>query len=116
LLRANAKQNPGVTLTLSSQTLSGIAISTGTAALAGDLVIDISTLDVYNGMQLTLVNSTSLSGSWENVSLVGTSSECTQTSVDISYTATSSVATFVIVPLCTHASQHTALFVSWAFE
>jgi hypothetical protein len=69
-------QNAGSVVTLSGQALSGVAITSQSVSLSGDLVLDISGVNVYDGMTLDLINATSISGQWQSVVAVGTSSEC----------------------------------------
>ncbi len=53
-------QNIGTTLTLSGQALNSVAITSQSVSLAGSLVLDISGLDVYDGM----------TGQWDGVTAV----------------------------------------------
>ena len=69
-------QNAGGVLTLSGQALSGVAITSGSVSLAGSLVLDVSGIDVYDGMSFTLINATSITGQWTDISTTGTSSDC----------------------------------------
>ncbi len=94
-------QNSGTTLTLSGGALTGVAISAGSVTLNGNLVIDLTGVDAYSGMQILLVNATLLTGSWQSVSLSGTSSECSVVQADVSYQGSSAVATLTVVQLCT---------------
>jgi hypothetical protein len=93
-------QNGGVTLTLGGSSLSGVAISASSVTLSGDLVLDVSGLNVYNGMTIVLVNSTSITGQWQSVVASGSSSECTQIQVHVHYTSSQAVASLTTVSLC----------------
>jgi hypothetical protein len=98
-------QNSGTTLVLSGSALSGIAINAESAVLSGNLVLDISELGVYNGMQIMLLNASSITGEWQSVLLQGTSSDCTQTQVSITYTTSEVVASLTVVDLCSSTSR-----------
>ena len=87
-------------VTLSGQALAGVAITSQSVSLSGDLVLDVSALDVYDGMTLTLINATSISGVWGRVDVVGSYTECNQVSVNVDYTQSSAIATFSAVSLC----------------
>jgi hypothetical protein len=49
-------------VTLSGQALAGVAITSQSVSLSGDLVLGVSALDVYDGMTFTLINATSITG------------------------------------------------------
>jgi hypothetical protein len=52
-------QNAGSVVTLSGQALAGVAITSQSVSLSGDLVLDLSALDVYDGMTFTLFHRSS---------------------------------------------------------
>ena len=93
-------QNAGSVVTLSGQALSGVAITSQSVSLSGDLVLDISSLDVYDGMTFTLINATNITGQWHSVSLSGSTSECVEYQVDVTYTSSAAVAQLTTVSLC----------------
>ena len=93
-------QNAGTTVTLSGSALSGVAISSQSVSLSGDLVLDLSGLDVYDGMTITLINATSITGQWQSVSLSGSTSECVEYQIDVQYTSSQAVASLTTVSLC----------------
>ena len=93
-------QNAGSTLTLSGAALSGVSITSDSVSLSGDLVLDLSGIDVYDGMQFTLVSSNNISGVWDRVGTVGTFSECNQVNVKVDYTQSTAVAQLTTVSLC----------------
>jgi hypothetical protein len=105
-------QNAGVTLTLSGAAVSGVGISADSVMLDGSLVVDLSGIDVYDGMQLTLVNATQLTGEWESVE-AQSSSECiqyegllcvftvfTHSAVQVTYTQQTAIGEVNTVSLC----------------
>ena len=92
-------QNAGGVLTLSGQALSGVAITSGSVSLAGSLVLDVSGIDVYDGMSFTLINATSITGQWQSV-VAQSTSECTSYDVSVSYTQQFAIATVHQVSLC----------------
>jgi hypothetical protein len=51
-------QNAGSVM-LSGQALAGVAITSQSVSLSGDLVLDVGALDVYDGMTFTLINASS---------------------------------------------------------
>ena len=106
-------QNAGTTLTLSGQALAGVAITSGSVSIAGDLLLDVSTLDVYDGMSFTLVNATTLSGVWGSVDALGTTN-CSQATVNIEYTESSAVATVSTANVCDSASSLIACVAAFA--
>ena len=85
---------------LSGAALAGVAITSDSVSLSGDLVLDLSGIDVYNGMQFTLVTSNNITGQWESVSLSGLTSECVEYQVDVTYTQQFAVGTLTTVSLC----------------
>ena len=93
-------QNAGSVVTLSGQALSGVAITSQSVSLSGDLVLDISALDVYDGMTFTLINATNITGQWQSVSLSGSTTECVEYQVDVTYTSSEAVAQLTTVSLC----------------
>jgi hypothetical protein len=110
-------QNAGVSLTLSGSSLNGVAITANSASLAGELVINLDGINVYDGMTFTLVNATSITGQWQNVQAVTSSSECysyqsntkrlalcvfafSLAPVDVKYTQTLVTATVDVQSLC----------------
>jgi hypothetical protein len=103
-------QNAGTTLTLSGQALNGISINAGTVSLAGDLVLDLSDVSLYNGLMFTLANASSLSGVWSNVEVSGSYDECSQVNVSVDYTQSSAVATLSVVNICNEAANLIASF------
>jgi hypothetical protein len=76
-------QNAGSVVMLSRQALAGVAITSQSISLSGDLVLDVSALDVYDGMTFTLINASSISGVWDGVDVVGSFTECNQVSVSV---------------------------------
>ena len=92
-------QNAGSVVTLSGQALSGVAITSQSVSLSGDLVLDISALDVYDGMTFTLINATNITGQWDGVTAQSTS-ECVEYQVDVTYTQQSAIGTLTTVSLC----------------
>ena len=93
-------QNAGSVVTLSGQALSGVAITSQSVSLSGDLVLDVSALDVYDGMTFTLINATNITGQWQSVSLSGSTTECVYYQVDVTYTSSEAVAQLTTVSLC----------------
>ena len=95
-------QNAGSVVTLSGQALSGVAITSQSVSLSGDLVLDISALDVYDGMTFTLINANNITGQWNSATAanLASSSECVEYQVDISYSSTQAIATLTTVSLC----------------
>ena len=93
-------QNAGGVLTLSGQALSGVAITSGSVSLAGSLVLDVSGIDVYDGMSFTLINATSITGEWQSVSLSGETSECVEYQVNVTYSSSTTIAQLTQVDLC----------------
>ena len=93
-------QNAGSTLTLSGAALSGVSITSDSVSLSGDLVLDLSGIDVYDGMQFTLVTSNNITGQWQTVSLSGSTSECVEYQVDVTYTQQLAIGTLTTVSLC----------------
>jgi hypothetical protein len=72
-------QNQGTTITLSGASLQGVAITSNSVSLAGNLVLDLSGMNIYDGIEFTLVNSTLINGQWDSVIATQvSSSECTQ--------------------------------------
>jgi hypothetical protein len=100
LIVTSFTQNSDATVTLSGQALAGVAITSQSVSLSGDLVLDVSALDVYDGMTFTLINASSISGAWNQVDVVGTFTECNQVSVTVDYTQSSAVATLNAFSLC----------------
>ena len=93
-------QNAGGVLTLSGQALSGVAITSGSVSLAGSLVLDVSGIDVYDGMSFTLINATSITGQWQSVLLSGETSDCVEYQVNVTYEQSQALATLTQVDLC----------------
>ena len=93
-------QNAGSVVTLSGQALSGVAITSQSVSLSGDLVLDVSALDVYDGMTFTLINANNITGQWQSVSLSGSTSECVEYQLDVTYTSSEAVAQLTTVSLC----------------
>ena len=93
-------QNAGSVVTLSGQALSGVAITSQSVSLSGDLVLDVSALDVYDGMTFTLINANNITGQWQSVSLSGSTSECVEYQLDVTYTSSEAVAQLTRVSLC----------------
>ncbi len=102
-------QNAGSTLTLSGAALSGVSITSDSVSLSGDLVLDLSGIDVYDGMQFTLVTSNNITGQWQTVSLSGSTSECVEYQVDVSYTQQFAIGTITKVALCGFGSLKQAM-------
>ncbi len=98
-------QNAGSMVTLSGQALAGVAITSQSVSLSGDLVLDVSALDVYNGMMFTLINASSISGVWNRVDVAGSYSECMQIDASVSYTDSSATAVLSVVSICASASK-----------
>ena len=92
-------QNAGSVVTLSGQALSGVAITSQSVSLSGDLVLDVSALDVYDGMTFTLINANNITGQWDGVTATSTS-ECVEYQVDVTYTQQLVTATLTRVSLC----------------
>ena len=92
-------QNAGSVVTLSGQALSGVAITSQSVSLSGDLVLDVSALDVYDGMTFTLINATSITGQWQDISTLS-SSECVEYQLNVTYTSSEAVAQLTTVSLC----------------
>ena len=92
-------QNAGSVVTLSGQALSGVAITSQSVSLSGDLVLDISSLDVYDGMTFTLINATNITGRWQSVIAFSTT-DCYSYQVDVTYTQQVSIGTLTTVSLC----------------
>ena len=86
-------------VTLSVQALAGVAITSQSVLLSGDLVLDVSALDVYDGMTFTLINATNITGQWDGVTATSTS-ECAEYQVDVTYTQQYAVGTLTTVSLC----------------
>ena len=92
-------QNAGSTLTLSGAALSGVSITSDSVSLSGDLVLDLSGIDVYDGMQFTLVTSNNVTGQWTGVTATSTS-DCVEYQVDVTYTQQFAIGTLTTVSLC----------------
>ena len=92
-------QNAGSVVTLSGQALSGVAITSQSVSLSGDLVLDVSALDVYDGMTFTLINATNITGQWDGVTAQSTS-ECVEYQLDVTYSSTVAIGTLTTVSLC----------------
>ncbi len=71
--------------------------------LGGSLVIDLSGIDVYDGVQIILVNASSISGSWQDITSMS-SSECATYDVTVVYSQLTATATFTETLLCDLAS------------
>ncbi len=71
----------------------------GSAALTGTLVLDVSNIELYNGMQIELLSG-NYTGEWASVQLSGTSSECMNYKVTVTYEQGHALATLSEVPLC----------------
>ena len=84
---------------LSGAALAGVAITSDSVSLSGDLVLDLSGIDVYNGMQFTLVTSNNITGQWDTTSSFSTS-ECVEYQVDVTYTQQFAIGTLTTVSLC----------------
>jgi hypothetical protein len=93
-------QNAGSMVTLSGHALAGVAITSQSVLLSGDLVLDLTGIDVYNGMTFTLINATNVTGQWQSVSLSGSTSECIEYQVDVTYTSSQAVVQLTTVSLC----------------
>jgi hypothetical protein len=104
-------QNAGSVVTLSGQVLAGVAITSQSVSLSGDLVLDVSVLDVYNGMTFTLINATSITGQWDGVTATSTS-ECIEYRVDVTYAQQLVTATLTTVSLCFASIQSIVLGVA----
>ena len=98
-------QSAGSVVTLSGQALAGVAITSESVSLSGDLVLDVSALDVYDGMTFTLINATSITGQWQSVSLSASTSDCVEYQVDVTYTSSEAVAQLTTVSLCFASSK-----------
>jgi hypothetical protein len=92
-------QNAGSVVTLSGQALAGVAITSQSVSLSGDLVLDISGLDVYDGMTFTLINATNITGQWDGVTATSTT-ECVEYQIDVTYTQVDVLAQLTTVSLC----------------
>ncbi len=90
-------QNAGSVVTLSGQALAGVAITSQSVSLSGDLVLDVSALDVYNGMMFTLINAT-ITGQWDGVTAMSTS-ECVEYQLDVTYESTVAIGALTTVLL-----------------
>jgi hypothetical protein len=84
---------------LSGAALAGVAITSDSVSLSGNLVLDLSGIDVYNGMQFTLVTSNNITGQWDGVTATSTS-ECVEYQVDVTYESTVAIGTLTTVSLC----------------
>ena len=92
-------QNAGSVVTLSGQALSGVAITSQSVSLSGDLVLDVSALDVYDGMTFTLINANNITGQWTTTSVYQTS-ECVEYQLDVTYSQQFAIGTLTTVSLC----------------
>ncbi len=80
-------QNNGTTLTLSGQALAGVAITSQSVLLSGDLVLDVSGLDAYDGMTFVLINATNITGQWQSVDAEQTTNDCYVYNTYVTYTS-----------------------------
>jgi hypothetical protein len=78
-------------------------------SLSGDLVLDLSGLEVYDGMTFTLINASSIGGQWQSVVATDTS-DCTEYQVNVKYTEQFVTATLSSVSLCASASKLVACY------
>ena len=92
-------QNAGSVVTLSGQALSGVAITSQSVSLSGDLVLDLTGIDLYDGMTFTLINANNITGQWDGVTAASTS-ECVEYQLDVSYTQQLAIGTLTTVSLC----------------
>jgi hypothetical protein len=92
-------QNAGSVVTLSGQALAGVAITSQSVSLSGNLVLDVTGIDVYDGMTFTLINATTITGQWDGVTATSTS-ECVEYQVDVTYTQQFAIGTLTTVSLC----------------
>jgi hypothetical protein len=92
-------QNAGSVVTLSGQALTGVAITSQSVSLSGDLVLDVSALNVYDGMTFTLINATNITGQWDGVTATSTS-ECVYYQLDVTYAQQLVTCTLTTVSLC----------------
>ncbi len=92
-------QNADSVVMLSGQALAGVAITSQSVSLSGDLVLDVNALDVYDGMTFTLINATSITGQWQSITATQTS-DCTYNQIDVMYTQQLVTAAFTTVSLC----------------
>ena len=116
-------QDAGSVVTLSGQALSGVAITSQSVSLSGDLVLDVSALEtrqihsrqtfsttnLSDGMAFILINATNITGQWQSVVTVQTS-ECVEYQVDVTY-ASVITATLSEVSLCGDAVKQAILAV-----
>ncbi len=98
-------QNAGSVVTLNGQALAGVAITSQSVSLSGNLVLDLGGIDVYDGMTFALINATSITGQWQSVSLSASTSDCVEYQVDVTYTQSTAVGTLTAVSLCASASK-----------
>jgi hypothetical protein len=83
--------------------LSAPLITAPSVSLSGNLTIDVSSAELYNGQVILLVNGT-ITGTWENVVLQGTTSECLLNQVSVEYNTTAAWGVITQVSLCSPAS------------
>jgi hypothetical protein len=107
-------QNAGSVVTLSGQALAGVAITSQSVSLSGDLVLDVSALDVYDGMTFTLINASSISGVWNHVDVSGSFSECDQFTAVVDYSQNQAVVTLQVDSVCDSANQLVAFVAALA--
>ncbi len=89
---------------LSGQALAGVAITSQSVSLSGDLVLDITGIDIYDGMTFTLISASSITGIWSRVDITGTYSECNQVTVNPEYSSNNVVARVSVIFVCSQAS------------
>jgi hypothetical protein len=93
----NYMQNGAVTFVLSSV---NVFIQADTAQLAGTLYLDISQFD---GTTITLIQATNITGQWEDIVVIYSSTDCISHTADVQYTQTQVVLTVLTTSLCSFA-------------
>jgi hypothetical protein len=93
--------NPDVQLTIEIPAV-GVAITvTGLATLDGEIIIDPTQLTIYDGLEITIMNFTSYTGSVQIT--VNTFDSCTQVDATPSYSETGLSVLFTVSDLCSQA-------------
>ena len=71
----------------------------GNGSISGSLVIDISSINVVDGMTITLISG-NFTGKWDSVTLQGTTTDCILYNVDVTYASNQALATLSQVDVC----------------